>query len=152
MGRSLTIIIAALAIVLSAGCASSKRGDVYSRDDARRVQQVEYGTVVEVRAVQLEGTQSGIGTAAGGIIGGIAGSSVGDGTGSALGAAVGAVVGGLFGTAAEEAGTRAQAMEITVRDENGNIFAIVQEGDPAEFAPNQRVRILRGYGETRVTP
>lgn len=151
MLRPITIFVAALALTLGAGCASSKRGDVYSRDDARRVQQVEYGTVVEVRPVQIEGTQSGIGSVAGGVIGGIAGSSVGDGTGSALGAAVGAVVGGLFGTAAEEAGTRAQGMEITVRDEKGKVFAIVQEGNPDEFTPNQQVRILRGYGETRVT-
>jgi len=151
MLRSFSIFVAIAAMLFSAGCVSSKRGDVYSRDDARRVQQVEYATVVEVRPVQIEGTKSGIGTVAGGVIGGIAGSGVGGGTGRGIATAVGAIVGGIVGSAAEEAGTRNQGMEITVRDEKGKVFAIVQAGEPAEFAVGQRVRILRGYGETRVT-
>ena len=36
-------------------------GGVYSRDEARQTQTVEYGQIDEVRPVIIEGTQSGIG-------------------------------------------------------------------------------------------
>lgn len=152
MVRITTLVVAALALTLGAGCVSSKRGDVYSRDDARRTQTVEWATVEHIRPVQIEGTQSDIGAAAGAVVGGIAGSAVGDGTGRALAVAAGAIIGGIFGSATEEATTRSQGMEITVRRKGGESIAIVQAGDPGEFAVGQRVRILRGYGETRVSP
>ncbi|MGB0957120.1 MAG: hypothetical protein ACPGUF_01505 [Litorivicinus sp.] len=48
-----------------AGCATSLKGDVYSRDEARAVGTVQYGTINEVRPVIIEGTQTGAGAAAG---------------------------------------------------------------------------------------
>ena len=140
-----------LSMALLAGCASSKSGEVYSRDQARREQTVRMGIVESVRDVQMEGTKSSVGVVAGAAVGGIAGSTLGGGRGSAVAAVIGAVAGGIAGAAIEEGVTRRQAMEITVKLDNGQFLAIVQEGDANEFRPGDRVRLLSTGGETRVT-
>jgi outer membrane lipoprotein SlyB len=96
--------------VVIAGCASSKGGDVYSRDEARQVQSVQMGVVEGARPIRIEGTKSDIGAGAGTVAGGIAGSSAGQGKGSAIGAIVGAVAGGVVGAAMEEGLTRESGM------------------------------------------
>ncbi|MDP3139034.1 MAG: hypothetical protein Q8N17_22205, partial [Burkholderiaceae bacterium] len=63
--------VAALAIAVS-GCAPSMSGGAYTREQARREQSVRLGVVESVRQVQIEGTRSGIGPAAGAVVGGIA--------------------------------------------------------------------------------
>ncbi|HJV92723.1 MAG TPA: glycine zipper 2TM domain-containing protein [Azonexus sp.] len=140
-----------IAAALLAGCASSKSGDVYSRDQARREQTIRMGIIESVRPVTMEGTKSPVGTVAGAAVGGIAGSTLGHGKGSAVTAVIGAVAGGLAGAAIEEGVTRRQALEITVKLDNGQFLAIVQEGDAAEFRPGDRVRLLSTGGETRVS-
>lgn len=143
------LAIAALSLFLGA-CASSNSGNVYSRDEARRVQTVKMGVVESVRQVKLEGTKSQVGTIAGGVVGGVAGSTIGHGKGSAIGAVIGAVAGGLAGSAIEEGVTRKDALEITVKLENGTLVAVVQEADD-QFAPGDRVRLVESGGTTRVT-
>ena len=147
MQKTLCLLLGVLAL---AGCASSKSGDVYTRDQARREQTVRMGVVESVREVLMEGTKSPAGTIAGGAVGGIAGSTVGGGKGAAVAAVIGAVAGAIAGSAIEEGVTRRQAMEITVKLDGGRIIAVVQEGDPREFRPGDRVRVLSG-SETRVT-
>lgn len=147
--KTLSLIL--IAVALLAGCASSKSGDVYSRDQARREQTIRMGIVESVRPVTMEGTKSAVGPVAGAAVGGIAGSTLGHGKGSAVTAVIGAVAGGLAGAAIEEGVTRRQALEITVKLDNGQFLAIVQEGDAAEFRPGDRVRLLSTGGETRVT-
>lgn len=150
MGKK--FLLAALgALTVLAGCASSNRGDVYSRGETRREQTVRLATVESVRPVMIEGTKTPIGTVAGGAIGGIAGSSVGHGRGSSIAGVLGAVGGGIAGSAIEEGATRKQGVEITVRLENGELRAIVQEeGD--KFVAGQKVRLLTSGGVTRVSP
>jgi outer membrane lipoprotein SlyB len=149
--RKAVPVAALVALVLLAGCASSKRGDVYSRDEARREQSVRLATVESVRPVQIEGTRTPVGTVAGGAIGSIAGSGVGQGRGSSAAAVLGAVGGGLAGAAIEEGMTRKQGVEITVRLENGELRAIVQE-ESDKFVAGQKVRLLTSGGVTRVSP
>ena len=136
--------------IIVAGCASSKDGDVYSRDEARKAQSVQMGVIESTRPVKIEGTKSSIGAGAGTLAGGIAGSSAGKGKGSALDAVVGAVVGGLAGAAMEEGLTRENGMEITVRLESGRLISVVQAGNE-EFKPGDKVRVLQGSGETRIS-
>jgi outer membrane lipoprotein SlyB len=143
-------LAAALTAVILAGCAPSKSGSVYTRDEARREQSVRMGVVESVRHVQIEGTRSGVGPAAGAAVGGIAGSGVGQGRGSSAAAVVGAVAGGVAGQAAEQAATRRDGLEITVRLDSGRLVAIVQEADEA-FKPGERVRILSDGATSRVT-
>ena len=116
-----------LVVGLLNACASSNSGDVYSREEARKIQTIRKGVVESVRTVKLEGTKTPVGTAAGAVVGGIAGSSVGDGKGSAIAAVIGAVAGGLAGSAIEESVTRKDALEITVKLDNGSLVAVVQE-------------------------
>ena len=149
MKLSNLFLIAFLSVFLAA-CASSNSGEVYSRDDARKVQTVKTGVVESVRPIRLEGTKSPIGTVAGGAIGGIAGSSVGGGRGSAIAAVIGAVAGGLAGSAIEEGVTRKDGLEITVKLDGGSMIAIVQEADE-QFRPGDKVRIVENADNSRVT-
>ena len=144
-----TVFILMIASLLNA-CVSSNAGDVYSRDEARKIQTIRKGVVESVRTVKLEGTKTPIGTAAGAVIGGVAGSTVGDGKGSAIAAVIGAVAGGLAGSAIEEVATRQDALEITVKLDNGSLIAIVQEATE-KFAPGDSVRLIENGGVTRVS-
>lgn len=149
MMKTLSLLLISLAVL--AGCATSKSGDVYTRDQARREQNIRMGVVESVREVLMEGTKSPVGAIAGAAVGGVAGSTLGGGNGSTIAAVIGAVAGGLAGSAIEEGVTRKQAMEITIKMDNGQLIAIVQEGDPLEFRPGDRVRIISSGGESRVT-
>ena len=149
--RAAAAALSAVALLGLAGCASSLKGDTYSRGEARRAMVVKYATVESARFVKLEGTKSNIGTVAGGAVGGIAGSSIGQGKGSAVGAVIGAVAGGIAGAAAEEGITRSQGIEVTVRLDNGSHMAIVQEYAGDDFQPGERVRLVQDGSTTRVT-
>jgi outer membrane lipoprotein SlyB len=150
MRAGTAIVLAAVAAITLAGCASSKSGSVYSREDARREQTVREGVVDSVRSVTIEGTKTPIGAVAGSVAGGIGGSAIGHGTGAAVAAVLGAVAGGLIGAAAEEGLTRQEGVEITVRLDNGELRAIVQTADEV-FKPGERVRLVSVNGQTRVS-
>ncbi len=144
------MLLALCMMGLLSACATSKSGDVYTREQTRQAQTVKMGVVESVRQVRIEGTKSGVGAATGAVVGGVAGSSMGGGKGKILTTVVGAVAGGLAGSAAEEGLMRTDGLEITVKLDNGSLLAIVQEATE-QFHPGERVRILEGGGATRVT-
>lgn len=151
MGIKQVNFLLTLGIALAiGGCASSKSGDTYSRDEARQVQNVQIGTVEASRPVKIEGTKTAIGSGAGTIVGAIAGSSTGQGKGSTIGSVIGAVAGGVVGAAAEEGITREDGVEVTVRLESGRLISVVQAGKE-QFQPGDKVRVLEGSGGTRIT-
>lgn len=139
-----------LAAVMLAGCAEGLGGGSYTRDEARREQNVRLGVVESVRQVQIEGTRTIVGPAAGAVVGGIAGSTVGGGRGSDVAAVLGAVVGGVAGQAIEQGTTRRTGVEVTVKLDSGALVAIVQEADET-FRAGDRVRILSDGRTSRVT-
>lgn len=141
---------ALLAALLLAGCAQGLGGGSYSRDEARREQNVRMGVVESVRQVQIEGTRTIVGPAAGAVVGGIAGSGVGGGRGSDIATVIGAVAGGVAGQAIEQGVTRKTGVEVTVKLDSGALVAIVQEADES-FKPGERVRILSDGKTSRVT-
>lgn len=152
--KKLYLVSAVLVLVLSAqGCASSRSGAVYSRDQARQAQEVKMGVVEDVREVLIEGTEGAVGGVAGTLAGAIGGSAIGGGRGSAIAAIAGAVIGGLAGAAAEEGITRKPGWEITVRLDNGNSLAVVQEAVENEvFRIGSRVRLMTDFnGISRVS-
>ena len=149
--RILNLCIAMLAAVTVVGCASGLGGGDYERAEARRVISVRMGIVESVRPVKLEGTKSPVGTLGGAAVGGIAGSTIGQGKGAAIGAVLGAVAGGLAGSAAEEGITRKHGIEVTVKMDNGEMLAVVQEDGGEKFMPGERVRLLQDGRTTRVT-
>lgn len=152
---SMRVAACALSALLVAACAGPDRsGSAYRDVETRRPMAVSYGTVQAVRTVKLERNRpTGTGTAAGAVIGGVAGSSVGGGRGSIIGSVAGAVVGGVVGSHAEQSLSDRPGLELTIRDDNGRTFAVVQEAGGDSFAPGMRVRILTdSRGEVRVTP
>lgn len=151
--RNMSIVIVLVLLAgtgLLASCASSRSGQVYSRDQARQEMTVSYGTVREVRSVQIEGTQSGVGAVAGGVAGGVLGSQIGGGAGRIVGGVLGALGGAAVGAVSEEGLTRRNGLEIMVELDTGQTLSIVQEAD-VQFSPGERVRVLRASdGSSRV--
>ena len=148
MKRGVLLIIP-LCLFLVA-CSSNPSATTSSRDQTLTVQQVQFGTVLAVLNVNIEGTKSGVGTVAGGVIGGIAGSGVGHGRGSAIAAVIGGVAGGLIGDKIENAATKKAGLELTVELDNGNIISIVQQAEEA-FEVGDQVRLLTHQGIARVS-
>lgn len=143
--------ILSLVLLVVTGCASSRSGKVYTRDQARTVQTVYFGTVERVEWAQIEGTKGPWGVIVGGALGAAIGSSIGRGWGQVIGGTAGAVAGGLAGAAVEEEVTKRDGLEIGVRLDNGSSVVIVQEADTA-FRIGDRVRVLTGPdGTARVT-
>ena len=151
--KSIWALTAVLLTVVLAGCAPrSMSGDVYSRERAQRIQTIEYGEVIDVRQVLIEGTKSGVGTMAGGVLGGALGSGIGRGAGAAIGVVGGAIAGGIAGSAVEEGATRQPGLEITIRMDAGRTIAFVQGIDPPIFI-GDRVKVMRNPdGSARAIP
>ena len=118
-------LLSAVAIAALAACTTSNP-DVVRRYETQRMSQVYDATVLSVRPVTVEGSQSGIGAGAGAVAGGVAGSTIGGHRDSIVGSVVGAVVGGVVGNAVEKGATRENAVEIVVQLRNGERRAVVQ--------------------------
>ena len=142
--------VVGVTVLLLSGCAGGVGSGDYERTQTRGVQEVQMGVVESVREVKIEGTKSGIGTAAGAVVGGVAGSEIGRGKGSVVGSVLGAVVGGVAGSAVEEGTTKQKGLEVTVKLDGGRMIAVTQAADE-QFKVGDRVRILSGGGVTRVT-
>lgn len=150
--RRLAVGLAALAVISLSGCATQQRSaSVYRAGEAQREQTVRLATVESLREVTIDRGQTGVGTGAGAVVGGVAGSSVGQGKGSVIGAVAGAVAGGIIGQTLENQSSKVPGLEITVRLDNGELRAIVQEIDGQQFKPGDRVRLLSEGGVTRVS-
>lgn len=152
MRFSIGSLIAVVAVsFLVAGCMTESRsGTVYTRDQARTSHSINYGTILRVEPVTIEGTQSGAGTIAGGAMGGALGSAVGSGSGQVMATVGGAILGGIAGSAIEKGVTTAQGLEIEVQLDNGELLVVVQEND-AVYRVGDRIRVLRdNQGTTRI--
>ena len=146
------ILLLSLAGLITVGCASRTSSDVYSREQAQRVQKVDEGEVIGVRPIEIEGSTSGLGAIAGGILGYAVGGTIGDGSGEGVARAVGTIAGALLGAAAEENASHEGGQEITVQLDQGEVIAIVQTSDE-RFYVGDKVRVLRDYrGSARVVP
>ena len=130
---------AMLAVLVLGGCAQGLGGGTYSRTEARRAMTVQFGTIESVRAVQLEGTKTPVGSVAGAAVGGIAGSTIGGGRGQAVATVIGAVVGGVAGAAVEEGTTRTPGVaDVTEDPERARRmlgqYVIRRFGEPEDIA------------------
>lgn len=150
MKKQYVILLGAMLVL--AGCASSPSGAVYTRAEARTPVTVDYGVVVAVRPVRIEGTKSKVGTGIGAVAGGLAGAAAANDAsdlGQAAAGVGGAIVGGIVGAAGEELMTRTTGLEITVQMDDGRTVAYVQSGEET-FQPGDRVLITTGNA-VRVT-
>ena len=142
------LIAVAVAATLSA-CATSSP-DVVSRNEAQRLAQIQDATVLSVRPVVIDGSQSGAGAVTGGVVGGIAGASVGGHREAVAVGVLAAVAGAVVGNAIERAGTREEALEILVQLRNGERRSIVQAKGTETLTPGEPVILVTNSGKTRV--
>lgn len=150
--KKIAVTLSVLLSIFLGGCASNLSGTTYSRSEARQIQNVEYGVVESAIPVVIEGTSGIVGTGTGAVVGGIAASNIGGGRGKDIATVLGAVAGGVAGKNAEEALTRTQGQEITVRLHSGRVISIVQEvANGPLFQAGDRVRVLTRGGTARVT-
>jgi len=145
-----SLVVVAAVTVLSA-CATSSP-DVISRQDAQVAAQVQDGVVISIRQVTVDGSQSGIGAAAGGVVG----AAVGSGGSSiqrekiGLGVLAG-VAGALASNAIERMATKEEAFEIIVQLRSGERRAIVQTKGNETLLAGDTVIIVTSGNKVRVT-
>lgn len=137
-------------VVALAACTTTSP-DVIQRGDAQRLSTVTDATVLSVRRVTVDGSQSGVGATAGGVVGGIAGASRGNHRESVALGVIGAVVGGVVGNAIERNTTREDALEILVQLQSGERRAIVQAKGDESLQPGDAVILVSTGGKVRVT-
>jgi outer membrane lipoprotein SlyB len=139
-----------------AGCVTNSP-EVVQPYNAQRASTVYDATVLSVRPVTIDGSQSGAGGVAGGVVGAIAGSGVGGGRGNGIGAVVGAVAGAVAGNAIERSATKQNAVELLVQLRNGERRSVVQavgsetfnSGDPVILvSTGSRTRVMRAPSPT----
>ncbi len=148
MSRIVLSLTVAAALVLSA--CSTTSPDVIQRGDAQRLSQVQDATVLTVRPVVVDGSQSGIGGVAGGVVGAIAGGSVGGRREGQVAGVIGAVAGAVVGNALERTTTREEAVEILLQLRNGERRAVVQAKGQENFVGGEAVILITTGGKTRV--
>ncbi len=143
-------LVLAGALALTA-CAPAPGGNTVGRSSLGTPSRVAYGEVIDVRAVNIEGQQSGRGALAGAAVGAATGVGIAGGTTeSIVGGVAGAAIGGLAGNAIERRATTKAAFEYTIRDSSGGTFNIVQGGEAA-IPVGTQVQII--YGErVRIVP
>ena len=144
--RSIPIIAVALAL----GACATSNPNVVPVYHAQRVSHVYDATVLAVRPVTIDGSQSGVGAGAGAIVGGIAGSAVGGGNGAAIATVLGAVVGGVAGNAIERDSTRQNGVEIIVQMRDGQRRAVIQGVTGDAWAPGDPVIVIVTDGNARI--
>ncbi|WP_039058264.1 outer membrane lipoprotein SlyB [Enterobacter sp. Bisph1] len=153
MLRALAVSLIGLSLV---GCVNndSLSGDVYSASEAKQVQNVTYGTVVNVRPVQIQGGDESnvIGALGGAVLGGFLGNTVGGGTGRSLATAAGAVAGGVAGQSVQGSMNKSQGVELEIRKDDGNTIMVVQKQGATRFAAGQRVVMASNGRQITVSP
>jgi outer membrane lipoprotein SlyB len=128
---------------------TSYGGSTYEpRGEARRVQDVKYATVLDVRLTYLkeEGTNYAA-SSVGGILGALAGSKLGNGNGTYAAQAALGTIGAVIGN--RMANRTLDGVEVVIRHDDGRTQVVVQERDGARLDIGDRVRVISG-SQTRV--
>jgi len=147
---SLLSLAAAGVIVFASGCTFPSSRRSVPAAQANVLQRSELGVVTSVREVNIEGSKGQLGLYGGGIIGGAVASG-GSGVAGRVTQAAGAVAGAVVGQAVEEVATRRVAQEITIRLDDGSTVTVTQEISTGRFIDGDRVRVINGGGNARVT-
>ena len=122
---------AVFAASVLAGCATDQ-GNMVRQNETQRAQTVQFGVVTNVRPVTIQGNSTAVGTTTGAVVGG-------------------AVAGGMAGNAIQGNASARPGAEITVRLDNGQTIAVIQEGSPDAFRSGDRVRVTSVGQTTRVS-
>jgi outer membrane lipoprotein SlyB len=143
-----------MAALSLSGCVQQNlQGNIYTSNDVRQVQMVEYATVEYVTPVIINGDPNNpVGVGAGAIVGGIAGSQIGDGAVSQIATVLGAVAGGVAGGAIQDKTTQVQGQEVQLLMDSGGRISVVQSVENnLFFRPGDKVRVLRSGNTVRIS-
>ncbi|MEZ5435604.1 MAG: hypothetical protein R3E67_03105 [Pseudomonadales bacterium] len=151
MKKIIFIALAASLASLTIGC-TYRSEDAYSRYDANQSMNVEYGTVREMRRVNMRGYSNGVGAVTGSVIGGIAGNAVSGQWDKGLGTMLGILVGGLVGSVAQQNITEADGWELIIQLDSGRTVAIAVPTSEQQFGVGQRVKLMENPRGSRVVP
>jgi outer membrane lipoprotein SlyB len=141
-----------LSIIALLGACATSSPDVVERSSAQRLSSLQDATVISVNKVVIDGSQSGMGAAAGAVVGGVLAAGNKDDRLNAAAGVLGAVAGGVIGNAAERMFTKEDAVEIIVQLTNGERKSIIQGKGEATFKPGDKVILISTGGKTRVQP
>jgi outer membrane lipoprotein SlyB len=102
--------------------------------------------------IQDDSSNHVAGAVGGAVIGGFAGNTLGGGSGRRLATAGGAVAGAAAGQAVQSGWARSEGVELIIRPDNGNEFAVVQRLGETQFFVGQRVNVLSQGGNVVISP
>ncbi len=143
-------LIIASVVALSA-CATSNP-DVIQYRDTQRMAVIQDATILSVRPVTVDGSQSGAGVVAGGLVGSVAGGGVGGNwRDRQAGSVIGMIAGAVIGNAVERSATRQEAYEIVVQLRNGERRSVIQARGEESLAQGDAVILTTSGGRTRVS-
>ena len=155
--NTVLIPVAVVASLGLAACARQISPDVVSGGSVGEVTSIEVGWIESARLIEVQEEdlleRNSFGVIIGGVAGGVAGNEIGGGGGwGLLATGVGIVVGAALGALTEEELKRQPAMEYVVRDENGELYSVVQGVEP-RLEPGQRVYLHSSrHGRARLVP
>ena len=139
------VIFFAVNLILLNSCGTNPR--YVSGEDAQKILDTQFGTVVDVQAVTIRGERSQIGAAAGAIIGGLAGNLVDNGKFREILIAGGALFGGVVGYYAPvKLGEHNGFQYVISIDGKNRPMTVIQGVDPKDkgYVVGQRVTIVFG--------
>lgn len=145
MNRLILLVICSMLLVACSNH-SVYSGSVYTSEQAKQIQKIEYGEIVSSRSVIIQArtySQGVVGTVGGGAVGAILGGGIGGGTGRALATAVGSVVGAVVGNKIEEKFDQVDSLELVIRKDSGEEIVVVQKAEES-LVVGARVRIVIG--------
>jgi outer membrane lipoprotein SlyB len=149
MKKILCIALAACLTGLTLGCSHRSGSTGYA---ANQVMNVEYGTVRELRRVNMRGYSNGVGAVTGAVVGAVTGSAVSGRWDKGLGAMLGIMVGGLVGSAAQQNMTAADGYELVIQLDSGRTVAIAVPAADGQFNIGQRVKLMENARGSQVMP
>ncbi len=150
MKHSLTVLFFTFFMVSCSNMSLSP--EVVRKSDAQKQQYVTIGTIIDVTNVVIEGDREA-GSAAGALIGASAGRNITD---SEPESDIATIIGGLAGSAVgAEIGsrlTKKDGVELLIETNGGRMVSIIQEVGKYNYVPDQKVRIIKRNGKSRVIP
>ena len=126
--------------------------EVVRKSDVQKQQYVVIGTILDVSSVTREGDRE-TGAAAGALIGGSVGKNVTDSEPeSDIAAIIGGIVGSAIGADLGSNITQKNGIELLIETNGGRMISIIQEVGKYDFIVDQKVRIIKRNGKSRVIP
>lgn len=158
LSKTIAIVALTISSIAMTGCVTTQaysqgslRGDVYSYNEARRLQNVTVAQIISLRPVIIEKDTTKVGMGIGGLLGAAAGSQVGGGDGRKVAAAIGGLLGATAGDRVERNIRKVQGVEVIVRTSNGRTHSVVQEYNGERFAVGQTVGLIGQNRTMRVS-